>query len=366
MSILDRYIIKELLGPFIFGVTAFSSIFIGTSTFIKIAQFITQYGAPIPLVIKYLIYSLPTVLVFTLPMSMLLASLMAIGRLSGASEITAMRSGGISFYRLSLPVFIVAFAVSAFSIVFTEAVVPEAKARMLYVQKYEIEKELHFKTQEYIVYKQIDKGQGQLRRLVYARNFEEATGMMTDVTMQEFDKNNKIVRLIIAQRAIWEKDKWTMYNGVVNDLTSKGSRSMSFDKQLLPINDNPAKLAMEQKSHEEMTIKELKQHIAVLKEQHAPVTTLSLFEVELYNRVSVPMASFVFALIGTPLGLQPHRSSSSIGLGISIVVIFIYYTIMSITQALGQSATLPPLLAVWIPNIIGIAVGVVLVYKNSR
>jgi lipopolysaccharide export system permease protein len=78
------------------------------------------------------------------------------------------------------------------------------------------------------------------------------------------------------------------------------------------------------------------------------------------------MACFVFALIGTPLGLQPHRSSSSIGLGISIIIIFIYYTIMTFTMALGQGGAIPPLFAAWIPNIVGIIAGGYLLTKSSQ
>ena len=82
--------------------------------------------------------------------------------------------------------------------------------------------------------------------------------------------------------------------------------------------------------------------------------------------MTIPAASFVFALIGTPLGLQPQRSSSSIGLGISIIIIFIYYTIMTITTALGQGGAIPPLLAAWTPNIIGIIVGALLIRRASQ
>ena len=78
------------------------------------------------------------------------------------------------------------------------------------------------------------------------------------------------------------------------------------------------------------------------------------------------MASFVFALIGTPLGLQPNRSSSSIGLGISIIIIFIYYIIMTITTALGEGGALPAFIAAWLPNIAGIIAGYLLIRRASR
>src|SRR6266540_3257303 len=109
MRILDKYIIKELAGPFIFGIAAFTSIFIGTDTLFRMARFITEQGASIWTVSRLFLYSLAPIVVLTFPMAMLLASLLSFGRLSGNSEIIAMKTGGVSFYRLIAPVVIIAF-----------------------------------------------------------------------------------------------------------------------------------------------------------------------------------------------------------------------------------------------------------------
>ncbi|MGI6092268.1 MAG: YjgP/YjgQ family permease [Veillonellaceae bacterium] len=362
MRILDKYITKELLGPFIFGICAFSSIFIGTSTLFKIAQYVTKYGTPLITVVKLFVYSLPGIVVLTFPMSMLLASLMAFGRLSGSSEITAMKSGGLSFYRLAAPVFVVAFFVSIFAVGFNEYVVPRANAAYNYIVKYEIEKNTAPKSQEHIVIKDV-RG-NLLERLTYARKYDEKTGAMYAVTMQEFEKGN-LVRVENAEKAVWKSDRWIMYNGIIHDLSVEGQleRTMRFEQQIMPLNKTPKTISHEQKKPEEMSIKELRQQINILQKEYVNISKL---EVELYQRFTIPLASFVFALIGTPLGLQPHRSSSSIGLGISIIVIFIYYTIMTVSSALGQGGAIPALLAAWLPNILGIIAGFFLVRKASQ
>jgi len=360
MRILDKYIIKELLGPFIFGIASFASVFIGTGTMLRIAQYVTQYGAPLSSVIKLFVYSLPSIIVLTFPMSMLLAALLTFGRLSGSSEITAMRSGGISFYRLATPVVIVAFFVSIFAVVFNELVVPASNTAYSDVVRNEIQKNSAPKSQEHIINKEIKDGV--LQRLVYARKLED--GVMYAVSIQEFEKDN-LVRVENAEKAVWENDRWITYNGIIYDLTTDGAleRTMHFQQQITPITKAPSAIAGEQKKAEEMTIKELKQHIDILRRESVKANK---YEVELHQRISIPMASFIFALIGTPLGLQPNRSSSSIGLGISIIVIFIYYTIMTVTTALGQGGALSPALAVWIPNIIGMIAGFLLIRKASR
>lgn len=362
MRILDKYIVKELLGPFIFGICAFSSVFIGTSTLFKIAQYVTKYGASITSVVKLFFYSLPNIIVLTFPMSMLLASLLAFGRLSGSSEITAMRSGGISFYRLTAPVLIVAFFVSIFAVAFNEVVVPRANAAYNSVVRNEVERNTAPKSQEHIIIK--DVKEGNLERLTYARKYEEDTNTMQAVSIQEFE-NGAIVRVEHAEKAEWKTDHWVMYNGIIHDLSAEGNlqRTMKFEQQVMPIDKTPTAITREQKQASEMTIKELKQHIKVLKSEYVKSST---FEIELQQRVSIPMASFVFALIGAPLGLQPQRSSSSIGLGLSIIIIFIYYTIMTITTALGQGGALPVVVAAWIPNLVGIIAGTYLIRKAAR
>jgi lipopolysaccharide export system permease protein len=363
MRILDKYIIKELLGPFIFGIASFSSVFIGTSTLMKIAQYVTQYGASLNSVVKLFIYSLPAIVVLTFPMSMLLAALLAFGRLSGSSEITAMRSGGISFYRLSAPVFVIAFFVSIFAVFFSEMVVPQSNSAYNYIVRYEIQKSTTpFKSQEHIVSKEVKDNM--LERLIYARKFEEETNTMYAVVVQEFN-NGTLVRVENAEKAVWQDNHWTMMNGVIHDLTAEGNleRTMHFEQQIMPMAKAPSTISREQKKPDEMTIKELKQHIKVLEREYV---NAKKYEMELQQRLAIPVASFVFALIGTPLGLQPNRSSSSIGLGISIIIIFIYYAIMTVFTALGQGGALPVVLAAWIPNIIGIIAGALLVRKASR
>jgi lipopolysaccharide export system permease protein len=120
---------------------------------------------------------------------------------------------------------------------------------------------------------------------------------------------------------------------------------------------------MEQKEPNEMSIKELREHIRVLERQYVSTAKYSM---EMYQRFTIPLASVVFALIGTPLGLQPQRSSSSIGLGLSIIIIFIYYAVMTLTMTLGKNDSMSPLLAALLPDILGFIVGMYLIRKFGK
>jgi lipopolysaccharide export system permease protein len=362
MRILDRYILKELLGPFLFGIAVFVSILVGTGPLFRIAQYISQYGASVWTCAKLLAYSLPGIIALTFPMAMLLASLMAFGRLSSSSEIVAMKCGGLSFYRLAAPVFIAAFFVSVFSMTFNEIMVPRANAAYSYIVHYEILKNSRPKSQEHIVIKDISGGS--LQRLTYARRFDEDLNLMQGVTIQEYNKDI-LVRIESAEKAVWKNGGWTMQNGTIYEMSEDGrvERTLHFTEQSMPVEQNPAVISRDQKRPEEMTIRELKQHIEILKHEQVRA---SFFEVELHQRIAVPFACLIFSMIGVPLGIQRQRSSSSIGLGISVIVIFTYYSIMSMAMALGQGGTLPAYVAVWIPNVLGILAGIFFIFRASK
>lgn len=117
MRILDKYILKETIMTFIFGICAFSAVFLGSGTLLRIAQYITQYGASFSAIVRLIIYSLPGIIVWTFPMSMLLAALLTFGRLSGNSEIIAMKACGVSFKRLVTPVIAFLLALVFFPLV---------------------------------------------------------------------------------------------------------------------------------------------------------------------------------------------------------------------------------------------------------
>ena len=362
MRILDRYILKELLGPFFFGICVFASILVGTGPLFRIAQYISQYGATLWTCAKLLTFSLPAIIALTFPMAMLLASLMAFGRLSSSSEIVAMKCGGLSFFRLATPVFIAAFAVSVFSMVFNEVMVPRANAAYSYIVHYEIMKNTRPKSQEHVVIKDISDGK--LQRLIYGRRFDEDLSLMQGISIQEYEQD-VLVRIENAEKAVWKDGAWTMVNGIIYDMTEDGrvERTMRFKEQAMPVEKAPAEISRDQKRPEEMTIRELKQHIQILKQEQVRTGP---FEVELHQRVAVPFACLIFSMIGVPLGIQSQRSSSSIGLGISVIVIFVYYAIMSMAMALGQGGTLPAFVAVWIPNVLGILAGAFFIYRAAK
>ena len=362
LRISDKYIFREVVVAFVFGICAFSAVFIGSGTLFKIAKYITDYGASFTAVVKIFVYGMPAIIMWTFPMSMLLATLLTFGRLSSNSEITAMKSCGIGFYRIAAPAIFLGIVISALAILFNEYVVPWANSAYNNVLYYEIQGNMEMKSQEHIILKDINNGK--IKRLVYAREYDAQTETLQGMTLQEFNDDGQIIHVENADYAEWRNNTWTMYRGMIYDVSDdERVHSMRFDKQILPVTANPRQIVREQKKPEELTMKELKAQISIMKTQY--VNTAKL-ETELYQRITVPMASLIFALIGVPLGLQPTRNSSSMGFAMSVVIIFVYYAVMTLANAIGRGGAIAPMYAVWIPNIIGLFFGAFLIKRASR
>ncbi len=362
VRILDKYIFREVCKAFLFGICAFSAVFIGSGTLFKIAKYITDYGASLSAVIKVFIFGLPNVIMWTFPMSMLLATLLTFGRLSSSSEITAMKSCGIGFFRIAMPAILLGFLVSIVAILFNEHVVPWANTAYRNVVYYEIQGNSGAKSQDHIILKDIKDGQ--IQRLLYARRYDADSQSLQSITLQEFDGAGKVSHVENAEYAEFTGKEWVMHNGMLYDISDgESEHTLRFNTQVLPINASPRQIVREQKDPEELTMKELKAQIRIMKTQYVDTSKL---ETELYQRITVPMASLIFALVGVPLGLQPTRNSSSAGFAMSVIIIFFYYALMTMANAIGRSGALSPMLAVWIPNIVGLIAGIFLIRKASR
>ncbi len=361
MRILDKYILKEFLAPFLFGVAAFTAIFLGADTLLKIASYVSEYGASAVSAVKIFILALPRIVVYTFPMAVLLGSLMCFSRLSGASELIVMRTSGQSFFRLALPVFALALVISLCAVAFNEYVVPWTNREYQYVVNTEIKKNMNPGVTDHVVIRDVQNGK--INHLLYARRYNPKTKELENITVQEFE-NEKVMHVENAPKAVWKDGVWVMTDGVIYDLAEAGvERMMHFEKQEIPYAMSPSEIPNSNKRLDEMTIRELVLTQKAYTAAHADATDVMM---EIYRRFSLPMASFVFAIVGAPLGVQKQRSSSSIGFGLSVVIIFLYYAIMTFLEALGKGHMLPPFLAVWMPNFIALIVGCLLIRKADK
>ncbi|MGB9587066.1 MAG: LptF/LptG family permease [Armatimonadota bacterium] len=365
MRILDRHILTELIGPFFFGVAAFTSLMFAGRELFKLTQLLAEYGASPFLLLKLMFLHLPSLIVLTLPMAMLLCSLLGFGRLSGDSEIIALFASGISMYRIAVPVLVMAVLVTGLSFVLNEIVVPETNTlHEQTVRKFT--KEPVTETKPVLV---LDASNGVTNSVIYIQGgFNPETRTMRDVAVIQY-LNNKPALFIYGKEAHWKGgNEWTFKDGYTKNigLSELGGHSVTMvfhDSRTVKINKTPDQISLFQKKYDQLSFSQLKKFIQMLKAEGQNVNE---FRVRLYQKISIPLTCLVFALIGTPLGLRPHRSSSAMGLGLAIVIILAYWLLMDYMSVLGSNGTIEPAAASFIPTLVGMAAGIGLIARASK
>jgi len=360
-KIIDRYIFKELLDPFLFGLISFSLILSASMVLFELVRAVILQGLPLITALQVFLYRLPGVMVYIFPMATLLAALLGFGRLSKDSETIAFKASGISFYRMIIPVIIMGLLISVITLLFYEIVVPESNkaAKNLII---ETQARRAPRVEENVFVPEIE--QGKLKRIFYARRLRGE--VLEGVIVSEFT-DGQLSQIINAKTAEWQKDKhtWLFRNGIIYLLSEVGEYKhlIKFEEQQIAIKYSPADFSAGDKSPDDMNIRELLDFIKLKEKMGVKVTD---FKIQLNMKISIPFACLVFALLGAPLGLSPRRASSSIGLGFSILVIFIYYVLMFFSMALGELEWLAPATAAWIPNLITAGIGVYFIRQAAR
>jgi len=361
MKKIDFYIIREFIDPFFFGLATFTLILGASAILFELVRAVVLQGMPLQIAAQLFLYRLPGVIVYIFPMATLLAALLSFARLSSTNEITAFRAGGISLYRLIIPIIILGFIISLITLSFYEIVVPESNqaAKNLMVEAMALAKTP--KIQENVFVPELERGV--LKRIFYARKLRG--NIMEGAIIQEFSEG-RLSQLINAKTATWikEKGQWLFRNGIIYLLSETGEYKhlIRFEEQYVTIKYTPADFYLGDRKPEEMNIAELKEHIDLKRKMGVNVTDLSI---QLNMKIAIPFACLVFALLGAPLGLAPQRSSPTIGLGFSIIVIFLYYVLMFISMAIGELEIISPPVSAWLPNIITGGIGIYFLRKAA-
>lgn len=361
MKILDRYIVKELLGPFLSGMVSFLAILVAGFILPKMVELLT---GPHPIGLReaglIFLYRLPSVAVMTFPMSTLLGALQGFGRLSGDSEVIVMHAGGISFWRMMRWVLAMGVVLSLCTFWFNETLVPAGNTRAFAIMR-----AADSDSQPTSALVVQDWDDTVLRRVVIARSFDIRTSVLHDVAMLEYkDKRVAAVTNAKAARYLKDKSKWEFENGSIQQIAAKGRLvRVDFDHQILEFTKSPSEVQLTLRKAEELTYEELRQYVKAMQLQGANVRP---YLVSLQQKLSLPMASLVFILIGAPLGLRPHRGGSALGFGLAIMIAFFYYVVAHFLAATGEGGGISPAMAAWLPDIIGAVFAGVLIVRASR
>ena len=375
-TIMDRYLASELIPPFLFGVGAFSSIVTTIDAVFDLVRKVVESGLPVEIAVQVFLLKLPAFIVFALPMSTLLATLMTYSRLSSESELIALRGCGVSVYRMVLTAVMLSLIVTGITFVLQEQIAPAANfqatvtlQRALKSEKPIIRQQQNILLDEYKDAKQPDGSTEKvLSRLSYADKFDgrQFKGLtIVDRSQEGFSQ------IIEAKSAEWNpaENTWDFYEGTIYLVAPDRSyrKIVRFDRQQLQLPRTLFDLAEQTKDYNEMNIAQALQQLEILRQTGDQQKTRKL-EIRIHQKMALPFVCVVFGLVGSAMGTTPTRRGNSRGtsFGVSVVVIFSYYLLIFVAGAFAQAGIISPLIGGWIPNILGISAGLLLLMQAAK
>jgi lipopolysaccharide export system permease protein len=311
---IQHYVIREYLK--IFGLTLSSLILIYVIVLFlqKVDSFI-KYRAPFPLIFEYLLYKVPEVAFqWTLPYAVLLATLLTLGMLSRHSEITAMKAGGISLYRITIPLLFIAFLVSFFSFLGNEHLVPLTNQKVRYLLDVKVYRETptsFFKN--YKIWYHSD------HRIFNIQLLDPGKKVLKGFTLYQFDDQFRCVQRIDAREVKWVDGKWWLADGAVRDFDESGSiRTTRFNEIEFALQEHWDALQTIERRSREMSYSELRNYIQKIQTSGYDATR---YLVDLYSKYSYPLLNLIMVLIGVPFALKTGRSGGvALSIGISVLI----------------------------------------------
>jgi lipopolysaccharide export system permease protein len=356
VKILDRYIFFELVPPFILGIAGFILIMI-TDLLFTYTDLIINKGVPLLVILRLLIFKLPAIMVLTFPVSMVFATSMVFSRMSKDSEMTALRTSGISLLRISVPVILVAVAVSFMAYFTNEFLVPWSNHTSENIIRQMILRQPLPEIKENVFFRDSSN------RCFYVKKVDQKTSSLQDLMIYEMG-TGRFPRVILAKSATYDGKNWLLRDGVVHrydDAMGTKSYEADFSEMQVLVNENITNFT-DQKTTYEMNSRELSQLVTLLQKGGVDAKVLLT---DLYMKVSVPVTCLVFALLGIPFSLPAVRSGRAFGVVFCVGLIFTFYVAASVSRSLGHGGLLAPFAAAWLPNVVFGLLGVTLIIKDN-
>ena len=362
MRIIDRYLIKSFLSALAYCLAVFFILFIIIDLFNNLDEFL-KHGVSLPVILSYYGYFIPTLLVQVVPIACLVAVLFVLGNLSRHNEIVALKASGVSAFHILVPYFFMGVLISFGVLLVNEMVVPQSSLNSASIMEGLIKK-----GKKDFEQRSLNKVTlyGKDGRMIYAREFEIATGTLRDVVIFENNMHEAFQSEIKAKKAQYENNQWFFYDVIQCRINRRGEviGSPVFSEKLnFPLNQKPEDFIRQGSEVAFMNSRQLREHIQHL--QGAGKKLVQRLSVDLHYKIAFPFVSFIVMLIGAPLAMKTGRGGMVTGIGTSFALVFLYYGIASTCLALGKGDYLPPAFAAWFGNLFFAVVGLYLIRNTS-
>jgi lipopolysaccharide export system permease protein len=358
-QILDLYVLRSWLFYLVILLVAFTGIYM-IFDFFQLLGDIVRHQIPPHLVLEYYWYLAPQVVYLMLPLSILVATLVSLGLLSKSNEITAVKSAGISLYRISVPILVAAGLFSGSMFLLGNDYLPETNQKQDTLRN-----QIKGKPAQTMYRPDRQWISGKSNKIYNYRFFDPDQNVFANLSVFEIDSGSfRLTRRIYAARAFWEPHirEWVLEDGWVRDFSSGiVTDYQSFSVHTFSeLDEAPSYFKKEVKPSEQMSALELRQYIQGLKQSGFDVVRLS---VAFYRKFSFPLIAFVVTLIAIPFSFSTGSHGALAGIALSIGIAIVYWSVSSLFEAMGNLSQLPPAVAAWSPDVIFSLAGVYLLMR---
>ncbi len=352
MRLLSRYVARQFLGTFVVLVLSLPLLFVVTDVTDNLDRYLGR-GLGFRAVSLAYLYQIPQFLQWAFPIAALVATVFTIGNMTRHHEITAAKAGGVSFGRLLAPILALGALLSVAALGLGE-LVPVTNSRRA---------ELLGERRDFGSYRSDFVFQTAGGRSLSVRQLDPGGGSMTGVLLEREATLSAPGLHETAERAIWTANEgWMLEDGYLRLLGAGGEeQTCQFAELRIPsLRETPADLLAEPKEPDEMRYAEMTRFIEAIDRSGGDTRPL---RVDRAQKVTLPIAVLVIILFGAPLATSSQRGGAAYGIGLSLAVTMIYLMLFRVAKAVGSSGALDPIVAAWLPNILFLIAGLVLLRR---
>lgn len=357
MKKLDLYIIRQFLSTLAMTLMGFVSVILVVDLIENLDRFIDN-SIPAGITFTYYIYAIPWFINLGLPMSMLISTVFTVGVLAKRNELTAMKSNGISLYRIAIPITSIGFIVSLISFELDNRWVTKGNKARYDIERQYMKRKARVRTQKEI--RNIFLQKNEMNHISLAK-FRPESNAGNDITFITLDKGT-VTKRMDGKTVKWLDSLrvWNVQNYSIREFNENGSvKSTIISKKdtIIDLNFSPDDITQQSKKPDEMSYSDLTDRIQQLKENGVDSTK---WEVDRYFKISFAFTNFIIVLFGIPLVVVRPKGGLSFGAGMGIFVIFIYYVFIKLGMSIGYSGITSPVTAAWMGNILFFIGGILL------
>ncbi|MDP2921188.1 MAG: LPS export ABC transporter permease LptG [Candidatus Omnitrophota bacterium] len=362
MRILDKYIAKYFILPFLYCLLTFIILYIIIDLFGHLDEILRQ-DIRVSILLEYYLAMIPLIILQTAPVASLISTIYVLGALNKSGEITAMRAAGISIQRILMPFIYIGLSITILVFAISEKVLPGSMRKADSIKQNYIESGDKDKLSNKKAINNIAL-YGKNNRLIFIDSFDPATGIAMGITILQQDKKDSVTLKINAHEGKWLENKWLFSNILMYRLGDKGevTGAPQFLQEKTMEMENPKDLISKGTDYEYMSFNDLSHYIKNFSETSPKL--IARLRVNLHQKISLPFTSLVVILIGAGFALrvrQRGKAGALLGIGMSIVIGFIYYAFMASCIALGKSGFLNPIISAHFANILFGFIGIALI-----